>query len=273
MNRIAIQGGTGSFHEQAARLFYGNHIEVLPCNTFEELFTSMNEGKAPGAVMAIENSIAGDLLPNYALLHKYKKQVKGEIILPIHQNLMALPGQRIEDITEVRSHYMAIAQTRECLKAYPSILLTESEDTAWSAKEIADKKLSRPGTIDYSYAAQLYHLEILRENIETNRQNYTRFLVLDDRIQVKETDINKVSLCFTLVNEPGSLARVLSSLSAGNLNVTKIQTLPITGKPWQYLFYLALEFKSRGQYQTTLQTVRPYLQEIYIMGEYKTYTI
>ena len=197
MKRISIQGVKGCFHEQAARLFYGDQDvmdpEIIECLTFDDLYKSMDSGASDAAVMAIENTVSGGLLPNFELLRKYDRKIKGEVFLRIQQNLMALPGQKIEDITEVRTHYMAINQTREFFKAYPWIRLVESEDTAKSAAEVANQGLMGVGAVASTLAADLYGLEILAESIETYKQNFTRFLVFDDALEVDKAKVNKAS--------------------------------------------------------------------------------
>lgn len=269
--KIAIQGVHGCFHEQAARLYYGNDIEVLECLNFEDLFMAINSNMADAAIMAIENTVAGGLLPNYSLLHKYGKNVKGEVFLRIQQNLMAMPGQRISDITEVHSHYMAIAQTREFFKQFPHIKLIESEDTAKSAADIACHKKMNTGAIASTLAAELFGLQILQESIETHKQNFTRFLVIDDQIEVKPADIDKASICFTLSHQTGKLSQVLSIFSFYDLNLTKIQSLPIPGKEWQYFFYVDLKFDHYERYREAINAVNPLTQDITIMGEYKSF--
>lgn len=271
MTKIAIQGVHGCFHEQAARLYYGNDIDVLECLSFEELFLNLDEENVTGAIMAIENTVAGGLLPNYSLLHKYGRQIKGEIFLRIQQNLMALPGQRIEDIKEVHSHYMAIAQTREFFKKYPHIKLVESEDTAKSAAEIAGNKQKHAGAIASSLAAELFGLNILQAGIETHKQNFTRFLILDDSIRVEPCNIDKASLCFSLPHSTGKLSQVLSIFSFYDLNLTKIQSLPIPGREWQYFFYVDLKFDKYDRYKEALNAVSPLLEDITVMGEYKSF--
>lgn len=268
--KIAIQGVHGCFHEQAARLYYGNEIEVLECLNFEDLFTGLEEGKAQGAVMAIENTVSGGLLPNYSLLHKYGKPVKGEVFLRIQQNLMALPGQRIEDIREVHSHYMAIAQTREFFKSYPHIRLIESEDTAKSAADIARNGQLHTGAIASTLAAELFGLEILQEGIETHKQNFTRFLIMDESLKVEEKEINKSSICFTIPHKKGRLSQILSIFSFYDLNLTKIQSLPIPGKEWQYFFYVDLKFDDYAYYREAMNAVNPLIEDVKIMGEYKS---
>lgn len=270
MTTIAIQGVHGCFHEQAARLFYGNRIGVCECLSFEELFTSLERQQANGAVMAIENTVAGGLLPNYSLLQKYGKKIKGEVFLRIRQNLMALPGQSIADITEVHSHYMAIAQTREFFQQYPHIRLVESEDTAKSAADIAARGLKKVGAIASELAAELFGLDILAAGIETHKQNYTRFLILDDHIDVSEKDIDKSSICFTLPHKTGRLSQVLSIFAFHELNLTKIQSLPIPGKEWQYFFYVDLKFENYDRYREAMNAVRPLVDKLMMMGEYKS---
>lgn len=271
MTKIAIQGVQGCFHEQAARLYYGTHIEVYECLSFEALFSALESGKASGAVMAIENTVAGGLLPNYALLQRYDKKIKGEVFLRIQQNLMALPGQRIEDLTEVHSHYMAIAQTREFFRQYPHIRLVEAEDTAQSAAEIAHKKEKHVGAIASELAAELFGLQILHESIETHKQNFTRFLIIDDHIQIPEQTIDKTSICFTLPHKIGRLSQVLSIFAFYELNLTKIQSLPIPGRVWQYFFYVDLKFRDYGRYREAMNAVMPLLEDITVMGEYKSF--
>ena len=270
--RIAIQGVKGCFHEQAARLFYEEHGHVVPdiveCLTFDSLYESMNAGKADAAVMAIENTVSGGLLPNFELLRKYDHKIKGEVFLRIQQNLMAMPGQKIEDIREVRTHYMAINQTREFFKNYPWIRLVESEDTAKSAAEVAAEGLMGVGAVASTLAADLYGLEILAESIETYKQNFTRFLILDDSLEVDRQKIDKSSMCFTLSHTPGSLAHVLTILSFYGMNLTRIQSLPIPGQEWQYFFYVDIKFDDYVRYEQALAAVRPLMEDLRILGEY-----
>ena len=272
MKRVAIQGVKGCFHEQAARLFYEQNEGVVPdiheCSTFDGLYSSIETGAADAAVMAIENTVSGGLLPNFELLRKYDRKIKGEVFLRIQQNLMALPGQTIEDIKEVRTHYMAINQTREFFKNYPWIRLVESEDTAKSAAEVAAEDLMGVGAVASTLAAELYGLEILAESIETYKQNFTRFLILDDSIQVDKAKVNKSSMCFTLSHTPGSLAHVLTILSFYGMNLTRIQSLPIPGQEWQYFFYVDIKFQDYLRYEQALAAVRPLMEDLNILGEY-----
>ena len=270
--KVAIQGVKGCFHEQAARQFYQDHGHIVPeiveCATFNGLYRSMDLGAADAAVMAIENTVSGGLLPNFELLRKYDRKIRGEVFLRIQQNLMALPGQTIEDIKEVRTHYMAINQTREFFKNYPWIRLVESEDTAKSAAEVAQLGLKGVGAVASELAAQLYGLEILAESIETYKQNFTRFLIFDDALEVDTTKVNKASMCFTLSHTPGSLAHVLTILSFYGMNLTRIQSLPIPGQEWQYFFYVDIKFDDHLRYEQALAALRPLMEDLNIMGEY-----
>lgn len=266
---VAIQGYSGCFHEEAARKFYeGQELGIVECETFDDLFTELSSGNADAAIMAIENTISGGLLPNFELLRKNGRKIKGEIYIRIVQNLMALPGQKIEDIVEVRSHYMAINQTRQFFKKHPHISLVESEDTAKSAADVAKEGLKGVGAVASACAAELYGLEILQESIETYKQNYTRFLILDDSIEIPEDKINKASLCFTLPHSPGSLAHVLTILSFYDMNLTRIQSLPLPGREWQYFFYVDIKFESYLRYTQALSAVRPIMEDLQVLGEY-----
>jgi len=274
MRKVAIQGVKGCFHEQAARLFYEKHgnavPEIVECLTFDDLYRSMDAGSADAAVMAIENTVSGGLLPNFELLRKYDRKIKGEVFLRIQQNLMALPGQKIEDIKEVRTHYMAINQTREFFKNCPWIRLVESEDTAKSAADLAAAGLMGVGAVASSLAADLYGLDILAESIETYKQNFTRFLILDDALDVEKSEIDKASICFTLPHKPGSLAHILTILSFYDMNLTRIQSLPIPGQEWQYFFYVDIKFDDYVRYEQALSAVRPLMEDLNILGEYKS---
>lgn len=271
--KVAIQGFAGCFHEQAARLFYGKEKElgIVECGTFDGLYESLEQKKADAAIMAIENTVSGGLLPNFELLRKHDRKIKGEIFLRICQNLMVMPGQTIRDIHEVRTHYMAINQTRQFFSNYPHIRLVESEDTAKSAADIAAGKIYGVGAVASALAADLYGLEIIAPGIETYKQNFTRFLVMDDGIEVPEDSIDKVSLCFTLPHKAGSLAQVLTILSFYDMNLTRIQSLPIPGREWQYFFYVDIKFGSYKRYAQALSAVRPLMEDLKVLGEYKSF--
>ena len=273
MKKVAIQGYKGCFHEEAARTFYaqsGLVPDILECDTFEGLYRALENEAADAAVMAIENTVSGGLIHNFELLRRYDRKIKGEVYLRIKQNLMALPGQSIEDIKEVRTHYMAINQTRDFFeRECPWITLVESEDTAKSAAEIAGNRLLGVGAVASSLAADLYSLEILRESIETYKQNFTRFLIFDEAVTLPESAIDKASICFTLPHKPGSLAHILTILSFYDMNLTRIQSLPIPGREWQYFFYVDIKFDDYNRYRQALSAVRPLIEDLNILGEYK----
>ena len=273
MKRVAIQGIKGCFHEQAAYLFYEKEglpkPQVVECSSFDELYRRMDDGSADAAIMAIENTVSGGLLPNFELLRKYDRKIKGEVFLRIKQNLMALPGQKIEDLHEVRSHYMAINQTRPYFGDKPQIRLVEYADTARSAADIAKEGAMGVGAIASELAAEIYGLEIIAESIETYKQNFTRFLILDDSFQVDKERINKASMCFTLPHKPGSLTHVLTILSFYDMNLTRIQSLPIPGQEWQYFFYVDIKFGNYERYLQALSAVKPLMTDLNILGEYE----
>ncbi|HDJ33796.1 MAG TPA: prephenate dehydratase [Bacteroidetes bacterium] len=246
--KILIQGGYGAFHEMAARHYFGDvPIEILPRNTFRELIRSLKKHQADYGIMAIENSLAGSILPNYALLRDSPMFIVGEIYLRIKQNLVALPGERPENLLEVYSHPMAILQCQDFFDRYPHIRLIENMDTALSAREIREKQLTRTGAIASEIAAVTYGLEILAESIETN----------------------KSSIHFALAHEIGSLSKILSIFSFHNINLSKIQSLPIVGKDWEYQFYVDLEYDSYERYRQSLEAARPFTSELGILGEYR----
>ena len=274
MKNVAIQGYSGCFHEEAARTFYSSigteGLQIVECDTFGGLYEAVGRGDADAAVMAIENTVSGGLIPNFELLRRNPQKIKGEVFLRIEQNLMALPGQSIADLKEVRTHYMAINQTREFFKAWPQIRLVESEDTAKSAAQVAREGLKGVGAVASKLAAELYGLEILAPGIETYKQNFTRFLIMDDSLSVPEDQIDKASLCFTLPHTPGSLAHILTILSFYEMNLTRIQSLPIPGREWQYFFYVDIKFSTYARYQQAIAAVRPLIDEFQVLGEYKS---
>ncbi|MBE6251259.1 MAG: prephenate dehydratase [Bacteroidales bacterium] len=273
MKRVAIQGIKGCFHEQAAYLFYERaglpKPEVVACGSFLDLYKAMDAGSADAAIMAIENTVSGGLLPNFELLRKYDRKIKGEVFLRIKQNLMTLPGQKIEDLREVRSHYMAINQTRQYFEDKPWIRLVEYGDTAKSAADVVRDGVPGVGAIASDLAAEIYGLEIVAESIETHKQNFTRFLILDDSLQVDQSRINKASMCFTLPHKPGSLTHVLTILSFYDMNLTRIQSLPIPGQEWQYFFYVDIKFEDYERYIQALSAVKPLMTDLNILGEYE----
>jgi len=247
--RVSIQGYEGSFHQVAAQQFFGKNVEVLPCATFRDLIKiATNKTESNGGVMAIENSIAGSILPNYTLLQKGGLKIIGEIYLPIKQHLLVNPGVQLEDIREVHSHPMAIQQCLEYLDNY-NWKLVETEDTALSAKHIQQHRSKHIAGIASKLAADLFNLEIIAPNIHTQKSNYTRFLVLQpEDVAQPVADANKASVNFHTDHSRGSLARVLSRIADGGINLSKLQSFPIPGSDWQYSFHADMEFETLDQF-------------------------
>ena len=270
--KIVIQGGYGAFHEIAAyKYFEGNDIEILPRNTFKDVMKSLKKNNADFGIMAIENSLAGSILPNYNLLKDSPMRIVGEIYMRIKQNLVALPGQKVEDIREVYSHPMAILQCQHFFDQYPDIKLIESLDTALSAKEIAQNEYKGIGAIASDLAAEMFNLDILAAGIETDKKNYTRFLIIGENNH-KETSvesINKSSLHFALAHKIGSLSKILSILSYYEINLSKIQSMPIMGKDWEYQFYIDVEINDYKLYMQSLEAIKPFTSDLGILGEYQ----
>ena len=270
--KIVIQGGYGAFHEIAANYYFeGEDIEILPRNTFKDVMKSLKKNNADFGIMAIENSLAGSILPNYGLLQDSAMHIIGEIYLRIEQNLVVLPGQKIEQIHEVYSHPMAILQCQDFFDKYPHIRLIESIDTALSAKDIREKELAGIGAIASSAAAEKYQLEIIARGIETNKKNYTRFLIIGENNNHKTGSavINKASIYFALAHKIGSLSKILSILSFYEINLTKIQSMPIIGQDWEYQFYVDVEIEDYSLYQKSLEAIKPFTSNFGIMGEYQ----
>lgn len=269
--RIAIQGGYGAFHEIAAYAYFGeDNTEIVPRNTFKDLFKALKTGQVDFGITAIENSIAGSILPNYSLLLESNLKIVGEIYLRIRQNLVALPGQTISDIHEVYSHPMAILQCQRFFDDHPHIRLIDSMDTALSAKEVAEKKLAGAGAISSVQAAAKYGLAVVAAGIETNHMNYTRFLILkgkNGRHLVPE-GLNKASLTFALAHQIGGLSKVLSILSYYEINLAKVQSMPIVGQDWQYQFFVDVEIDNFSLYRQSIEAIRPFTKDLMILGEY-----
>lgn len=270
IKKVCIQGYAGAFHEIAARLsFQSEKINVVPAHTFDDLILKIEQQKeADLGLMAIENTLGGNLMYNYDLLNQSNLTITGEVFLRIKQNLLVLPGTKIEDLTEVHSHHMAIAQCRDFFKQYPYIKLIENTDTALSAKEIQEKQQKNRGAIASTLAAELYDLNILQESIETNKKNHTRFLILEHKDKAKKIDgANKVSLSFATSHEVGSLHKVLAVLAAYNANLTKITSAPIIGSPWKYMFYMDFVTSEIGHEQA-INAIRPITKNLNILGIY-----
>ena len=277
MKTVAIQGIKGAYHEIAARKYfeenYKEEIEIFPCKQFKDVISAVRRDSNFLGIMAIENTIAGSLLQNYELIRESDLVVIGEQKLHISHCFAVLPEDSPGTITEVNSHPIALMQCAEFLTALPRIKIVEEDDTALSAKNIVENNLKGHAAICSRYAAELYGLKVLEEGIETNKRNFTRFLLLANRWLaeelVKESEIDKTSVVFTLPHTEGSLSKVLTILSFYDINLTKIQSLPILGREWEYLFYVDLTFKSLLKYKQGLDAIRPLTKEFRILGEYR----
>jgi prephenate dehydratase len=269
--RVSIQGYEGSFHQAAAQQFFGKDVRVIPCATFRELVRVASSRKeSDGGVMAIENSIAGSILPNYNLLQKSDLRVVGEIYLQIEQQLLVNPGVQLEDIREVHSHHMALLQCIDFLEKHPNWKLVETEDTALSAKHLHQHRSRHIAAIASKLAADLFGLEVLAPNIQTMKNNYTRFLILqreDNAMAVDSPD--KASVNFHTDHSRGSLARVLTRIADGGINLSKLQSFPIPGTEWEYSFHADMEFEDIGQFYSVIEGMRPITAELKIYGVYK----
>ena len=266
--RVAIQGIATSFHEVAALTYFKEPIETIECLSFHRLCESLKDGESDYAVMAIENSIAGSILPNYFLLQTYHFNIIGELYLPIHMHLLALPGVKLADIKAVESHPMAIRQCSEYLQGLNGIELRESDDTAYSAKRVKELKLKNTAAIANEHAAKKFGLQILDKRIETHKKNFTRFLVLAKK-GTGASEGNKASLSFEVANEVGSLADALMTLKLNSINLTKIQSIPIIGKPSEYSIHIDVEWKRRRNYDDAMKQVLRQVKNLNILGEYK----
>lgn len=266
-NIVSIQGFEGSFHQIAARQFFGNDIGILPCATFRDVVDSTKKGETDASVMAIENSIAGSILANYNLLHKSGLSIAGEVYLPIRQHLLVNPGVKLEDIKEVHSHPMAILQCIDFLSQY-NWKLVETEDTALSAKHIHQRKSKHIAGVAGKLAAELFQLEIAAENIHTEKNNYTRFLILQKKA-AEQPDADKASLSFHTDHSRGSLARVLTKIAEGGINLSKLQSFPIPSNAWRYNFHADLEFDSLPQLQAVIKEIEPVTESVKLYGVYK----
>lgn len=268
--KIAIQGVPGSFHHQVALKNFGTETEVLTFNTFEPVAQSVAKGLADFGVMAIENSIAGAILPNYDLIDRYGLFIWDEYYLPIAHQLMALPGQTIEEIREVRSHPMALLQCKAFLAKHPHIQQFDDVDTASVAKRISEKKLTGVAAIASEIAAEIYGLEILARDIQTVKDNFTRFILLQkENIQSKILP-NKASIKITIRNEAGGLAKLLTMLAEKGLNLSKIQSIPVMEKPWEYAFFIDAEFRDYNKFREAMSLIVKDFGDLKIFGEYRS---
>ena len=267
--KIAIQGIAASFHEVAA-ISYFNHasIQTVECLNFNLLCQKLESGEADFAVMAIENSIAGSILPNYFLLQQFHFSIVGELYLPIHMHLLGLPGTKLKDLKTIESHPMAIRQCSEFLYSLNGVDIRESDDTALSAKKVSQQKSKSVAAIANERAAKLFGLEIIEKRIESHKKNFTRFLILSRRTAPPKGS-NKASLSFEVAHAVGSLAEVLMTFKMNKLNLTKIQSIPIIGKPNEYSIHIDVEWKSYGSFHAAVREVLHQVRNLNILGEYK----
>jgi prephenate dehydratase len=278
---VAIQGVRGSFHEIAAvEYFRDQEVIALPCDTFGDLFRRLREGKADYGIVAFENSVAGSILPNYELLRRSQLPVTGEICLRVMQNLVAMPGQQISDIREIHSHPMAIQQCSLFIDEMRQrgVKVIEAVDTALSARIISEEKQYGSGAIASSIAAEIYNLEVLEREIENDSLNFTRFLIIAGRDRVdtvsdRQPGTDKAMVCFSLPHKVGSLSQVLSVLAFYQVSLTKIQSLPIVGRPWEYLFHIDLIYSDFKRYRMALDAIRPLTEGLEIVGEFRRGTM
>lgn len=274
MKRVTIQGIHGCYHDAAARNFFKDEeIETIPCETFPEMFNTLRNDASLYGIVAIENTIAGSILPNHELLRQSNLQIIGEYKMHISHVLAALPGDTLESITEVNSHPMALMQCEQFLQRHPHIKMVEKFDTAGSAREISEKHLAHHAAICGKYAAELYGLNILAEDIQTIKRNFTRFLIVADPATASDgassrPQRNKASIVFTLPHTQGSLSKVLTIFTFYDINLSKIQSLPILGREWEYRFYINLTFSDYMRFNQSIDAVKPLINDFKILGEY-----
>lgn len=275
--RVAIQGIAGCFHDAAARAYFEQHgcreMEAVACETFPDLFDAMSVDASLLGIVAIENTIAGALLANHELLRQSPVQIIGEHRMRVSHVLCALPGETLDTITEVNSHPMALMQCEQYLRRHPNMRMVEKFDTAGSAMEIARDGLTGHAAVCGEYAAGLYGLHVLEAGIETNKRNFTRFLVLADpllatELKPREELLDKASIAFTLPHTQGALSKVLTIFTFYDINLSKIQSMPILGREWEYRFYLDLTYDSYVRYRQAMDAVRPLINDLKILGEY-----
>ncbi len=273
MKRVAIQGIAGCFHEQAAREYFeGEEVVAVACKSFSKLFETVAADKSLLGIIAIENTIAGALLQNHELLRESHMTIIGEQKIRIELVAATLPDESIEDITEANSHPIALMQCQSWLRKHPDMKVVEKDDTASSAHEISSLNLRGHAAICGEFAANMYGLKIVEKGIETNKRNFTRFLILAPELHAKsmvdESQINKASIVFTLAHSAGALSKVLTILSFYDLNLTKIQSMPIIGREWEYQFYVDVSFENLQRYRQAIDAVKPLTNYIKILGEY-----
>ncbi|MDE5774532.1 MAG: prephenate dehydratase [Muribaculaceae bacterium] len=277
--RVTIQGVAGCYHDAAARSYFADRfpedtVETIPCDTFPRMFEVLEQDASLIGVLAIENTIAGALLQNHELLRKSPLTVVGEFKMRISHVLAALPGQEIDDLDSVFSHPIALMQCDNFFRSHGHLKKIEHFDTAGAARDIASDRLIGRGAVCGEYAAQLYGLNILQKGIETNKRNFTRFLILADPLiapdlQPDDSQINKASIVFTLPHSQGALSKVLTIFSFYDMNLSKIQSTPILGREWEYRFYLDLTFSSYARFMQAINAVRPLMSDFRMLGTYR----
>lgn len=274
MKKVTIQGVAGCYHDAAAHLYFnGEEIQTVACETFPAMFETLANDASLFGIMAIENTIAGSLLQNHELLRQSNLSIIGELKLRISHVIASLPEQTIDELSEVNSHPMALMQCEQFLRRHPNLKIVERLDTAGSAKEIAEGNLTGHAAVCGEYAANLYGLNILEKGIETNKRNFTRFLILADPLLAAEygpaeRDINKASIVFTTPHTQGALSKILTILSFFDINLSKIQSIPIIGREWEYRFYVDFTFDSLVRYHQAMEAVRPLIKDLKVLGEY-----
>ncbi len=268
--RVSIQGYEGSFHQIAAQRFLGADVEVIPCATFRDVVKIAAGSESDGGFMAIENSIAGSILPNYALLQRSHLKIGGEIYLQIHQNLLVNPGVLLQDIREVHSHPMALLQCADFLEQHPHWKLVETEDTALSAKQLHQHRHKHAAAIASTLAAELFQMSILAPAIQTNKNNFTRFLFLQKKeAHQTSADANKASVFFYTDHTKGSLVKVLQEIAGAGINLSKLQSMPIPEREWQYSFHVDMEFENRDDFERVIEKMKRVTEHLNIYGVYK----
>jgi len=267
--KVAIQGKLGSFHHIVAERYFSERLSLVPCDTFDATVSTLVKGEAHQAVLAIENSIAGSIIPNYALIDRNDLQIIGEYGLSIHQHFLVLPGQTVEEIKEVHSHPMALLQCKDFFNQHPYIRLVEAEDTAEEAQRISEQQLKGIGAIASKEAAARYGLSVLAASIQTIKNNVTRFVIVQKKgALVPQAQINKAALKFTLDHQRGSLAAVLNVMSDCQLNLTKIQSLPVIETPGKYAFFVDVTFEDFAHYDKARKVIAIMASKFKILGEY-----
>lgn len=267
---VAIQGIKGSFHHIVSQQYFGSKVDVVECLSFDKAVKYLLNKEVDAVIMAIENSIAGSIIPNYALIDNHNLHIVGEHYLDIQHNLMALSNQSIDDIKEVYSHPMALLQCKEFFGKHQHIKLIEDKDTAEVARRIQQKKLNHVGAIASELAAELFQLDILEEGIQTIKHNETRFVIVKrENHEIPENEINKASIKFELEHKRGSLATILNVMSDCKLNLTKIQSLPKIETPWKYAFFVDVTFNDYLDYKKAKSILEIMAQDFKILGEFK----